>query len=244
MTFAFANALPGNEGSGTALSPTSAGRSLNISAPVWKGHSAQSQRWSALSVRRHHAGPDTSNREGCPANTAICLKSLSAPQLRFDISSRCSMSNRTARPPNSREYGFEAFVFCACSITDNSPRVLPSGKAGEVQTRAMSAPRAASCRRRHQPDHRQGAGPGRASVPRAQAPVRVFEDPLPRPGEEPRATVRTRQPVPRGPKADDMRPTLPKISGRAPLDGLFRRSKRIIAPCPHDQSPIAPKPMP
>ena len=30
------------------------------------------------------------------------------------------------------EYGFEV-VFCFCSITGNSPNVLPSGKAGAVQ---------------------------------------------------------------------------------------------------------------
>ena len=28
------------------------------------------------------------------------------------------------------EYGFEVFFFCVCSITGNSPRVLPSGKPG------------------------------------------------------------------------------------------------------------------
>jgi hypothetical protein len=32
------------------------------------------------------------------------------------------------------EYGFEVFFFCVCSITDNSPRVLPSGKAGAVHS--------------------------------------------------------------------------------------------------------------
>jgi|GEM_PF-3350179 len=31
------------------------------------------------------------------------------------------------------EYGFVVFFFCVCSITGNSPRVLPSGKAGAVQ---------------------------------------------------------------------------------------------------------------
>ena len=43
---------------------------------------------------------------------------------------------------------------------------------------------AASHRRAHQPDHRQPAGQGRASVPGAEVPVRLSQDPLPRPGEE------------------------------------------------------------
>jgi hypothetical protein len=32
------------------------------------------------------------------------------------------------------EYGFEVFFFDVCSITGNSPRVLPSGKPGAVHT--------------------------------------------------------------------------------------------------------------
>ncbi|GHE02555.1 hypothetical protein GCM10008024_22490 [Allgaiera indica] len=63
----------------------------------------------------------------------------------------------------------------------------------------------ASPRRAHRPDHRQGAGQGRTSVPGDQAPVRSREDPLPQPGQEPRPAlhaVRARQPVP-GPKAAD-----------------------------------------
>jgi IS5 family transposase len=59
--------------------------------------------------------------------------------------------------------------------------------------------RAAPRRRGHQPDHRHGPGPGRASLPGAQAAVRVSQDPLSRPRQEPRAVVhavRARQPVP------------------------------------------------
>jgi hypothetical protein len=35
------------------------------------------------------------------------------------------------------EYAFEVFFFCVCSITGNSPRVLPSGKPGAVQFAAL-----------------------------------------------------------------------------------------------------------
>ena len=45
--------------------------------------------------------------------------------------------NRTARSRNSGEYGFEVFFFDVCSITGNSPRVLPSGKPGAVHTCAQ-----------------------------------------------------------------------------------------------------------
>jgi IS5 family transposase len=47
-----------------------------------------------------------------------------------------------------------------------------------------------SHRRRHQSDHRHGARAGRASVPGAQAAVRLSEDPLSRPGEKPGTAVR------------------------------------------------------
>jgi len=45
------------------------------------------------------------------------------------------------------EYGFVVFFFCVCSITGNSPRVLPSGKAGAVQkSAALQAPFTFHCR--------------------------------------------------------------------------------------------------
>lgn len=50
--------------------------------------------------------------------------------------------------------------------------------------------RTRSHRRGHQPHHRHGPCPGRASVPRAQAPVRLSEDPLPGAGQKPRNSSR------------------------------------------------------
>ena len=38
-----------------------------------------------------------------------------------------------SRSRNSGEYGFVVFFVFVCSITGNSPRVLPSGKPGAVQ---------------------------------------------------------------------------------------------------------------
>jgi len=58
------------------------------------------------------------------------------------------------------------------------------------------------------------AGESRAPVPRPQTPVRPYEDPLPRAGQEPRPTlnpVRARQPVPGPTEADGMRTGLPEI---------------------------------
>jgi IS5 family transposase len=44
--------------------------------------------------------------------------------------------------------------------------------------------RTAPCRRGHQPDHRQGSRPGRASLPGDQASVRVSGDPVPWPCQD------------------------------------------------------------
>jgi hypothetical protein len=73
------------------------------------------------------------------------------------------------------------------------------GKFWGVMRKAPKGRPARPDRRGHQPAHRQGAGTGRTSLSRDQAPVRLPEDALPRAGEEPGAALhalRPRQPVP------------------------------------------------
>ena len=69
---------------------------------------------------------------------------------------------------------------------------------------------------------------GRASVPGDQTSVRPCEDPLPRPGQEPRPTlhaVRAQQPVPGAKEADRMRTSLSEIRQTASTAGLKARNQ-------------------
>ena len=111
--------------------------------------------------------------------------------------------------------------------------LVPISSGGHAQ--GAERRRASSHRRKHQPDHRQGAGPGQASIPRAHAPERRHQDPLSGSCEKPLAAVRPWQPVPRITKADGMRRTLPEIRGC-----LLWHCDRKIGPYLQNQSPIDP----
>jgi IS5 family transposase len=101
---------------------------------------------------------------------------------------------------------------------------------------------ARSDRSGHQPAHRQGAGTGRTSLSRDQAPVRVSEDPLPRAGEEPGATlhaVHPRQPVSRPTTAAGMRRS-PSEIGPAAGQAVKTANKTMDAGRPPPQTAFKP----
>jgi len=90
--------------------------------------------------------------------------------------------------------------------------VVPTSSGGHAQ--GAERRRASSHWRKHQPDHRQGAGPGRASIPRAHAPVRRHQDRLSGSCEKSRGAVHAVGPwqsVPRLRKIDGLSRTLPEI---------------------------------
>jgi transposase, IS5 family len=92
-------------------------------------------------------------------------------------------------------------------------------------------------RRRDQPDHRQGACKGRASLPRHQTPVRSFEDPLSGAGQEPGASVRAVrawQPVPCATTAAGMRTSLSEIAiSAAQAAQTAQKSLETVPVWPH-----------
>lgn len=119
-------------------------QSLDGASPEWvlfRGRCSATRTWtSAASDRMDFGGQGSERRWG----NRLLFGSASTcwGWRRFRPAARCGLSvhrgqrcwSRTARSRNSGEYGFDVFFFCACSITGNSPRVLPSGKPGAVHT--------------------------------------------------------------------------------------------------------------